>query len=86
MGMGGAAGGLDVLLRRLRAAQPEVLRDGTVEERGVLGDDCDMCRDTSGVDATEILAGVQLYMLAPLLTPSKGVWRRAATKAAEITA
>jgi cellulose synthase (UDP-forming) len=25
--------------------------------------------------ATEILAGVQLYMLAPLLTPSKGVWR-----------
>jgi cellulose synthase (UDP-forming) len=26
--------------------------------------------------ATEILAGVQLYMLAPLLTPSKGVWRR----------
>jgi cellulose synthase (UDP-forming) len=27
--------------------------------------------------ATEALAGVQLYMLAPLLTPSKGVWRRA---------
>jgi cellulose synthase (UDP-forming) len=26
--------------------------------------------------ATEILAGVQLYMLAPLLTPSKGVWKR----------
>jgi cellulose synthase (UDP-forming) len=25
---------------------------------------------------TEVLAGVQLYMLAPLLTPSKGVWRR----------
>ena len=26
--------------------------------------------------ATEILAGVQLYMLAPLLTPSKGIWNR----------
>jgi cellulose synthase (UDP-forming) len=26
---------------------------------------------------TEVLAGVQLYMLAPLLTPSKGVWWRA---------
>jgi cellulose synthase (UDP-forming) len=25
--------------------------------------------------ATEILGGVQLYMLAPLLTPSKGVWK-----------
>jgi cellulose synthase (UDP-forming) len=25
--------------------------------------------------ATEVLAGVQLYMLAPLLLPSKGVWR-----------
>ena len=24
--------------------------------------------------ATEVLAGVQLYMLAPLMTPSKGVW------------
>ena len=28
----------------------------------------------------EVLAGVQLYMLAPLLTPSKGVWRRAELK------
>lgn len=27
--------------------------------------------------ATEVLGGVQLYMLAPLLTPGKGVWRRA---------
>jgi len=27
--------------------------------------------------ATEILAGVQLYLLAPLITPSKGIWRRA---------
>jgi cellulose synthase (UDP-forming) len=26
--------------------------------------------------ATEVLAGVQLYMLAPLITPSKGVWKR----------
>ncbi len=26
--------------------------------------------------ATELLAGIQLYMLAPLLTPSKGVWNR----------
>jgi cellulose synthase (UDP-forming) len=26
--------------------------------------------------ATELLGGVQLYMLAPLLTPSKGVWKR----------
>jgi hypothetical protein len=26
--------------------------------------------------ATEILGAVQLYMLAPLLTPSKGVWNR----------
>jgi cellulose synthase (UDP-forming) len=29
--------------------------------------------------ATEALAGVQLYMLAPLITPSKGVWNRART-------
>jgi cellulose synthase (UDP-forming) len=29
--------------------------------------------------ATEVLGGVQLYMLAPLLTPSKGVWKRAKT-------
>ena len=27
--------------------------------------------------ATEILAGVQLYLLAPLITPSKGIWKRA---------
>ena len=26
--------------------------------------------------ATELLAGVQVYMLVPLLTPSKGVWKR----------
>lgn len=26
--------------------------------------------------ATEVLAGIQLYMMAPLLTPSKGVWKR----------
>ena len=26
--------------------------------------------------ATEVLAGVQLYMLAPLLTRNKGVWNR----------
>jgi cellulose synthase (UDP-forming) len=25
---------------------------------------------------TEVLAGIQLYMLAPLMTPSKGVWNR----------
>jgi hypothetical protein len=25
----------------------------------------------------EVLAGVQLYMLVPLLTPGKGVWKRA---------
>ena len=35
---------------------------------------------------TEVLAGVQLYMLAPLLTPSKGVWKRARTEAEEVTA
>jgi cellulose synthase (UDP-forming) len=28
----------------------------------------------------EVLAGVQLYMMAPLLTPSKGVWKRAELK------
>ena len=27
--------------------------------------------------ATEVLGGVQLFMMAPLLTPSKGIWRRA---------
>jgi cellulose synthase (UDP-forming) len=36
--------------------------------------------------ATEVLAGVQLYMLAPLLTPTKGVWRRAQDEAARVTA
>ena len=36
--------------------------------------------------ATEVLGGVQLYMLAPLMTPSKGVWRRAQTQAAEAAA
>ena len=36
--------------------------------------------------ATEVLAGVQLYMMAPLLTPSKGVWRRADAKAEEVAA
>jgi cellulose synthase (UDP-forming) len=36
--------------------------------------------------ATEILAGVQLYMLAPLLTPSKGVWKRARSELTEVTA
>ena len=30
--------------------------------------------------ATEVLAGVQLYMLAPLMTPSKGVWKRASAE------
>jgi cellulose synthase (UDP-forming) len=34
---------------------------------------------------TEVLGGVQLYMLAPLITPSKGVWRPR-SKATEITA
>ena len=33
--------------------------------------------------ATELLAGVQLYMLAPLLTPSKGVRRRSSTSVPE---
>ncbi len=33
--------------------------------------------------ATELLGGVQLYMLAPLLTPSKGVWKRTQTTVAE---
>jgi hypothetical protein len=35
---------------------------------------------------TEVLVGVQLYMLAPLLTPSKGVWRRARSEAMEVAA
>jgi cellulose synthase (UDP-forming) len=34
--------------------------------------------------ATEVLAGVQLYMLAPLVTPSKGVWRQARTTGTEV--
>ena len=34
--------------------------------------------------ATEVLAGVQLYLVAPLLTPSKGVWRRRQADAAEV--
>ena len=36
--------------------------------------------------ATEVLGGVQLYMLAPLLTRSKGVWRRAQMTTAEVAA
>ena len=34
--------------------------------------------------ATALLAAVQLYMLAPLLTPSKGVWRRTQEGPAEV--
>jgi cellulose synthase (UDP-forming) len=33
--------------------------------------------------ATEVLGGVQLYLLGPLITPSKGVWRRAQVWEAE---
>jgi hypothetical protein len=36
--------------------------------------------------ATEVLGGVQLYMMAPLLTRSKGVWDRAHTEAVEVAA
>jgi cellulose synthase (UDP-forming) len=36
--------------------------------------------------ATEVLAGVQLYMLAPLLTPSKGIWKRARPEPTEVAA
>jgi len=36
--------------------------------------------------ATEVLAGVQLYLMAPLLTPSKGVWRRSYEDPREVTA
>ncbi len=38
--------------------------------------------------ATEVLAAVQLYMLAPLLTPRKGIWTwsRSDTKSAEVAA
>jgi len=36
--------------------------------------------------ATEVLGAVQLYMLAPLITPSKGVWWRSRTLAAEMAA
>ena len=35
---------------------------------------------------TEVLAGVQLYMLAPLMTPGKGVWKHARTEAEKVTA
>jgi cellulose synthase (UDP-forming) len=34
----------------------------------------------------EILAGVQLYMLAPLMTPGKGVWKRARIETEKVTA
>jgi cellulose synthase (UDP-forming) len=36
--------------------------------------------------ATEALAGVQLYMMAPLVSRSKGVWRRSDATAEEVTA
>jgi cellulose synthase (UDP-forming) len=36
--------------------------------------------------ATEMLAGVQLYLMAPLLTPSKGVWKRGYEEPREVTA
>jgi hypothetical protein len=36
--------------------------------------------------ATALLTAVQLYMLAPLLTPGKGIWRRTQEKPAEVTA
>jgi cellulose synthase (UDP-forming) len=36
--------------------------------------------------ATGVLAAVQLYMLAPLMTPSKGVWSNAEAAAAEVAA
>jgi hypothetical protein len=32
------------------------------------------------------LGGIQLYMLAPLLTPGKGVWRSTQTIVAEASA
>jgi len=37
------------------------------------------CTSTAGTSywATEILGGIQLYMVAPLMTPAKGVWKRA---------
>jgi cellulose synthase (UDP-forming) len=34
--------------------------------------------------ATALLAAVQLYMLAPLMTPGKGVWGRAQEEPAEV--
>ena len=34
--------------------------------------------------ATALLAAVQLYMLAPLMTPGKGVWGRAHEEPAEV--
>jgi cellulose synthase (UDP-forming) len=36
--------------------------------------------------ATELLGGVQLYMMAPLMMPRKGVWRRVQTTTAEVAA
>jgi len=36
--------------------------------------------------ATEVLGSVQLYMLAPLLTPSKGIWKRARPELTEVAA
>jgi cellulose synthase (UDP-forming) len=36
--------------------------------------------------ATEVLAGVQLYMMAPLVTPGKGVWGRSRPAAEEVAA
>ena len=35
---------------------------------------------------TEVLAGVQLYMLAPLITSGKGVWKHARTEVEKVTA
>ncbi len=35
---------------------------------------------------TEVLGGIQLYMLAPLLTPSKGVWKRPRPELTEVSA
>ena len=34
-------------------------------------------------DMAEVLAGVQLYMLAPLLTRNKGIWNHSDTKPKE---
>jgi cellulose synthase (UDP-forming) len=35
--------------------------------------------------ATEVLGGLQLYLLAPLITPGKGVWKRPASARAAVT-